>query len=462
MGTLMRGARPNILAAVGNTPLVKLNRLGQHTQAEIYVKCEFMNPGGSMKDRIAISIMDEAERSGALVPGGTVVEATSGNTGMGLALVAAVRGYRAIFVMPDKMSNEKICALRAVGAKVVICPTDVEPKDPRSYYCVSRRIADETPNAFYANQYHNPANPEAHYRGTGPELWAQTGGEFDVFCAGMGTGGTLSGTGKFLKEKSPQIKIVGVDPMGSLYYDYFKTGHMGHATPYKVEGIGEDFLPSTMNLQAIDEIMRVTDKECFVTGRALVRQEGILAGGSAGAAVAGAIKYAEAHPGPLRMVVHLPDSATRYLSKYLDDDWMREHGYADAEASLGSVRDMLAAQGNRKLVTAAPQDPIRQIVARMKSHGISQLPVLDGHRLVGVVTEKNLLQGLLKNDVKLDSPVHKVVESAFSSVDEDTATTTVSGLFNDSAVVVVLRNQEMVGLLTKIDLIDYMADKLPL
>jgi cystathionine beta-synthase len=334
MNALMRGARPNILAAVGNTPLVKLNRLGQHTQAEIYVKCEFMNPGGSMKDRIAISIIDEAERSGALVPGGTVVEATSGNTGMGLALVAAVRGYRAIFVMPDKMSDEKIRALRAVGAKVVICPTDVAPEDPRSYYCVSRRLADETPNAFYANQYHNPANPAAHYTGTGPELWAQTGGEFDVFCAGMGTGGTLSGTGKFLKEKSSRIKIVGVDPMGSLYYDYFKTGQMTHATPYKVEGIGEDFLPSTMNLQAIDEVMRVTDRECFVTGRALVRQEGILAGGSAGAAVAGAIKYAEAHPGPLRMVVHLPDSASRYLSKYLNDDWMREHGYADALLGL--------------------------------------------------------------------------------------------------------------------------------
>ncbi|HET6343513.1 MAG TPA: cysteine synthase family protein, partial [Myxococcota bacterium] len=252
---MMRGAVPSILEAVGHTPLVKLNRVGSHTAAEIYVKCEYLNPGGSMKDRIAINIVNEAEKRGDIRDGGTIVEATSGNTGMGLALVAAVRGYKAIFVMPDKMSDEKIRALRAVGAKVVMCPTDVEPEDPRSYYSVSRRIADETPNAFYSNQYHNPANPEAHYKGTGPEIWEQTGGEFDVFCAGMGTGGTLSGTGRFLKERKADIQIVGVDPIGSLYYDYYKTGRLTTAHPYKVEGIGEDFLPSTMNLKILDEVV---------------------------------------------------------------------------------------------------------------------------------------------------------------------------------------------------------------
>jgi cystathionine beta-synthase len=326
--SLMPGAMNNILEAVGHTPLVKLNKIGAHTPAEIYVKCEYMNPGGSMKDRIAIQIINDAEQSGALKPGGTIVEATSGNTGMGLALVAAVRGYHCIFVMPDKMSAEKVRALKAVGAKVVICPTDVAPEDPRSYYCVSRRIADETPNAFYANQYHNPSNPEAHYRSTGPEIWEQTGGAFDVFCAGMGTGGTLSGTGKFLREKKPQMQIIGVDPIGSLYYDKVKFDKIGLAHSYKVEGIGEDFFPSTMNLKILDDVIQVTDAECFAVARALARNEGILCGGSGGAAVAGAVKYAEKLAKPIRIIAHLPDSAIRYLTKYLDDEWMLANSFS--------------------------------------------------------------------------------------------------------------------------------------
>ncbi|MBC7794556.1 MAG: cysteine synthase family protein, partial [Clostridia bacterium] len=306
--TLMPGSVANILDAVGRTPLVKLNHIGAHTRAEIYCKCEFMNPGGSMKDRIAINIINEAEKRGEIKSGGTIVEATSGNTGMGLALVGAVRGYKCVFVMPDKMSNEKIKGLRAVGAKVVICPTDVEPEDPRSYYSVSRRIAEETPNAFLANQYHNPANPDAHYKSTGPELWEQTHGEFDAFVAGMGTGGTLSGTGKYLKEKKPTMQVIGVDPIGSLYYDYFKTGRVTTAHPYKVEGIGEDFFPTTMNLKILDDCIRVTDKESFVTARELVKREGILCGGSCGAAVAGALKYAEMMNKAMKIVVLLPDS----------------------------------------------------------------------------------------------------------------------------------------------------------
>ena len=331
--TLMQGARASILEAIGSTPLVKLEKIGRHTRAEIYVKCEYLNPGASMKDRIALHIVNCAEQQGLLKPGGTIVEATSGNTGMGLALVAAVRGYKTIFVMPDKMAREKIRALEAVGAKVVVCPTDVDAEDPRSYYCVSRKIAQETPNAFYANQYHNPANPEAHYLSTGPELWEQTGGHFDVFCAGMGTGGTLSGTGRFLREKNPEIQIIGVDPIGSLYYDFFKTGQITQPHSYKVEGIGEDFFPSTMNLKILDDVIRVTDAECFKMARALVRQEGILCGGSGGASVAGAVKYAETHAPstpsdrPLRIIAHLPDSASRYLSKYLDDTWMTQQGF---------------------------------------------------------------------------------------------------------------------------------------
>src|SRR6266498_5977568 len=305
----MTGAKGNILEAIGRTPIVKLQKVARHVAAEIFVKCEYLNPGGSMKDRVARNIVEDAERRGLLGPGGTIVEATSGNTGMGLALVAALRGYACVFVMPDKMSPEKVAGLRAFGARVVICPTAVEPDDPRSYYSVSRRLAEETPGAVLANQYYNPANPESHYLSTGPEIWAQTGGEIDVFCAGMGTGGTLSGCARYFKERKPEMRTVGVDPIGSLYYDCVKTGTMVRPRPYKVEGIGEDFLPGTMNLGIIDEIVRVNDKECFLTTRDLVRREGIFCGGSSGAAVAGAIKYAEAVGKKMNVVVLLPDSA---------------------------------------------------------------------------------------------------------------------------------------------------------
>ena len=460
MSQLMPGAVAHILDAIGNTPLVKLNSIGSHTPAEIYVKCEYLNPGGSMKDRIAVNIVDSAERSGQLREGGTIVEATSGNTGMGLALVAAVRGYKAIFVMPDKMSDEKIRALRAVGAKVVICPTDVEPDDPRSYYCVSRRLAEETPNAFYANQYHNPANPEAHYKGTGPEIWRQTEGKFDVFCAGMGTGGTLSGTGKFLKEKNPKIKIVGVDPIGSLYYEFFKTGKVTTAHPYKVEGIGEDFFPSTMNLKILDEVVRVTDKECFVVARELIRKEGILCGGSGGAAVAGAVKYAEMVNKPIRIIVHLPDTGLRYLSKFFNDDWMRENGYLEPEMGLGTVRQLLEARGRTEIFTATATDSLRHVISRMKEYGISQLPVFDGNRVVGVVTEKNVLSFFVHDGAHPDTPVGKLMEPTSAVVDENTPVATLSTMFNTANVVLAMNQEKLTGVITKIDLIEYMAGRL--
>ncbi|MEC9465203.1 MAG: cystathionine beta-synthase [Myxococcota bacterium] len=459
--TLMPGSVANILDAVGGTPLVKLNKIGAHTQAEIYVKCEYLNPGGSMKDRIAINIINEAEKRGLFQPGGTIVEATSGNTGMGLALVAAVRGYKTIFIMPDKMSMEKIRALRAVGAKVVVTPTDVEPEDPRSYYSVSRRIAEETPNAFYSNQYHNPANPETHYKTTGPEIWAQTGGEFDIFCAGMGTGGTISGTGRFLKEKKPEIQTVGVDPVGSLYYDYFKTGKLTEAHSYKVEGIGEDFLPSTMNFDFVDEVVRVTDKECFDMARRLVREEGVLCGQSCGASVIGAVKYAEMTGRKMRIIAHLPDTAYRYLSKHLDDDWMRENGFLGPDPSMGKVKNMLQNRGPLEIVTAQPKDKVKEIIARMKEHGISQLPVIDSGRLIGTVSERTLLGFLLEgNELGLDHEVGPLVENNFAVVDPATPVASLSGLFNQSSVLVVLEAGDVVGVITKIDLIEYMAAKL--
>lgn len=458
--SLMPGAKANILDAVGNTPIVKLASIGAHTEAEIYVKCEYLNPGGSMKDRIAINMINDAEERGLLKPGGTIVEATSGNTGMGLALVAAVRGYKTIFIMPDKMSLEKIKALRAVGSKVVVTPTNVEPEDPRSYYCVSRRIAEETPNAFYANQYHNPANPETHYKTTGPEIWEQTGGEFDVFVAGVGTGGTISGTGRYLKEKKPEILTVGVDPVGSLYYDYFKTGKLTEAQSYKVEGIGEDFLPSTMNFGYVDEVIRVTDKECFDMARRLVRQEGILCGQSSGASVIGAVKYAEMMGRKMRIIAHLPDTAYRYLSKHLDDDWMRENGFMGPKPSMGRVSQMLQEQGRGDIITASVDDNVQSMIGRMREHGISQVPVVEDKRLLGIVDEKKLLKFLLAGEVELTHPIGDLVENNFAVVDPATPVASLSGLFNTCELVLVLDGGQLQGVVTKIDLIDYMAKKM--
>ena len=456
---IVPGTVPSILEAVGQTPIVKLNKIGSHTNADIYVKCEFMNPGGSMKDRIAINIINDAEKAGLLKPGGTIVEATSGNTGMGLALVAAVRGYKCIFIMPDKMSDEKIKALRAVGAKVVVTPTNVEPEDPRSYYSVSRRIADETPNAFYANQYHNQSNPETHYKTTAPEIWEQTKGEFDVFVAGMGTGGTISGTGRYIKERNPDIKIIGVDPVGSLYYDYFKTGKLTQAAPYKVEGIGEDFLPSTMNFDVVDEVIRVTDKECFVMARDLVRQEGVLCGQSCGASVLGAVKYAEQTGKKMRIIAHLPDTALRYLSKHLDDAWMQENGYLGPEPSQGKVKDLIQTR-ERKVVTAAPNDQVQSVIARMTEHGISHIPVLEGDRLMGTISERSLLNHMVKQDTSPTSHVGDMVEPDFAVVDLETPVASLSGLFNTASILIAMNGGKVEDVITKIDLIDFMAKKL--
>lgn len=284
----MKGAYQNILQAIGRTPIVRLNKVATHVLAQVFAKLEFMNPAGSVKDRPALQIVEDAEEQGLLKSGGTIVEATSGNTGMGLAMAAAIKGYKTIFVMPDKMSDEKIKALRAFGSRVVITPTDVEPEDPRSYYNVARRLVQETPGAFLANQYHNPSNPKAHVLSTGPEIWEQTGGEVDAVVIAMGTGGTISGIGRYLKEQKPSIRVIGIDPIGSIFYDYFRTGRMTTAHSYKVEGFGEDFIPGTMDFSVVDDVVRVSDKECFQWTRRVVREEGIYCGGSSGGAICGA------------------------------------------------------------------------------------------------------------------------------------------------------------------------------
>jgi len=458
--SLMKGAKANVIDAIGNTPIVKLNKVATHVKSDIYVKLEYLNPGGSMKDRVALAIIKDAERRGLLGPGSTIIEATSGNTGAGLALVAAVRGYKCIFVMPDKMSVEKIAALRAFGAKVVICPTAVEPDDPRSYYEVTKRLVRETPNSYHSNQYHNPANPEAHYISTAPEIWEQTGGELDVFVAGMGTGGTISGCGKYFKEKKPGFQVVGVDPIGSLYYEYVKTGRMTKPFSYYVEGIGEDFLPSTMNLEIVDTIMRVDDKECFHMTRELVRQEGIFCGGSCGAAVAGAIRYAE-QLGDVKknIVVLLPDSAQKYLSKIFDDEWMRSNGFLEEEDPLGTVRDLLAYKPKRSIVAAKHGDTLRNVIGLMKEHGISQVPVIEKGRLSGLLSELDLLNFLLKDPGKMETPIDGLVEADYATVTPETKIKLLRTIFNEAKIVCVLERDDLVGVITKIDLIEYLAQR---
>src|SRR6201997_3931259 len=319
----------------------------------MWIKAEMLNPGGSVKDRIGITMIDEAERKGLLKSGGTIIEGTSGNTGMGLALVAAVRGYKMVFTITDKQSKEKVDLLKGFGAEVIVCPTAVDPDDPRSYYSVAKKLAEDIPNSFYPNQYENPMNPEAHYRTTGPEIWEDSGGKITHFVCGMGTGGTISGVGKFLKEKNPEVKIIGVDPYGSLYYDFVKRGETVKAKTYVVEGIGEDFFPTTMNLKILNDIIQVDDEECFVVARRLVKMEGLFSGGSGGGCISGALRLAK-DLGPKDFVVaFLPDTGMRYLSKVYNDEWMRERGYVDSAVAItaaevvhakhksGKVRDLV-------------------------------------------------------------------------------------------------------------------------
>ena len=455
---MMHGALENITKAVGNTPIVRLNRVTQGLPAgvEIYVKCEYLNPGGSHKDRLAWNLLRRAEEGG-LKPGGTIVEATSGNTGASLALLAAIRGYKCVFVMPDKMSQEKVSNLRAFGAKVVMCPTAVDADDPRSYYKVSRRIADETANSFYANQYHNPANPEAHYLWTGPEIWKQTNGDFDVFVAGMGTGGTVSGCGKYLKEKKASIKILGVDPVGSLYYDFVKTGRITKPFSYKVEGIGEDFFPTTMNLKILDDIVRVDDKECFLMTRDMTRLEGLFVGGSGGAAVAGAVKWAKQQKGPCKILVFLADAGQKYVSKIFNDDWMKENGFLEEEKGFGTVRDLLSGKPHAGVVTVAPTATLREVIDTLKKHGISQVPVLSSGKLQGLVHEVDVLRHLLSGKATQDSTIEPIIESDYATVTPSTKVELLKGVLGDAKLAVVMDGDTVVGVVTKIDLIDYLT-----
>ncbi|PKN58110.1 MAG: pyridoxal-5'-phosphate-dependent protein subunit beta [Deltaproteobacteria bacterium HGW-Deltaproteobacteria-14] len=456
---MMKGAFANVVEAVGRTPIVRLNKLASHVAADLYCKLEYLNPGGSVKDRPAIQMVDDFEAEGRLRPGGTIVEATSGNTGMGLAMVAAVRGYKTVFVMPDKMSEEKIAALRAFGSRVVVCPTDVEPDDPRSYYVVARRLAEETPGAVLANQYHNASNPRAHYLTTGPEIWEQTGGEIDVLVTSMGTGGTISGVAQYLKERKPSLRIIGVDPVGSIYYDYFRTGKITQAHSYRVEGFGEDFLPGTMDFQWVDEVIRVSDKDCFQWTRRVVREEGLYTGGSGGGTVCAAVRYAERAKKKENILCILPDSAVRYLSKIFNDTWMREGGYLEPELGEDTVADILAATP-RELVAAAPSDTFGSVIGRMKEFGISQLPVLQDGRMLGLISEVATLKALLEGRAQATTPIADFVSNDFAMVEAHNRVSLLSTIFHKSKIVVVEDGGRVAGIVTQIDLIDWVSSRI--
>lgn len=462
----------NILGTMGNTPLVRLNRVARGVQCEVVAKVEYFNPGSSVKDRIGITIIEDAERQGTLKPGGTIVEATSGNTGVGLAIAAAIKGYKTVFVMPDKMSEEKIRVLRAYGARVVVTPTNVEPEDPRSYYSVAKQIVEETPNSILANQYHNPVNPQTHYETTGPEIWEQTAGKIDVFVAGMGTGGTITGVGRYLKEMNPKVQIVGVDPVGSILYDYFYTGKITEAHAYKVEGVGEDFIPSVYDFSVIDDIVKVNDKESFLMTRRLVREEGMFVGGSSGFAVAGALRYAaERDLGRDKLVVVLlPDSGARYLSKVFDDNWMRENRFLEDEWVDARVSTVLERKARQELVVARCTEPVSDVIAKMKQHDVSQLPVIgERDQLLGLVTEVSLLSYLLQQpgSQAAQTPIEDagVIDSSVPTFSPETPIESLMSVFSTTSVALVTEripgseDRQVVGIVTKIDLLDFLTNR---
>jgi len=451
----------NILEAVGRTPLLRLNRLTKDLKAAVYVKADYLNPGGSVKDRIGLSMINEAEKNGMLKPGGTIIEGTSGNTGIGLALVAAVRGYKVVFTITDKQSKEKIDLLKALGAEVIVCPTAVEPEDPRSYYSVAKKLAREIPNSFYPNQYENIMNPQAHYRTTGPEIWEDTEGKITHFVCGLGTGGTISGVGRYLKEKNPQVKVVGVDPIGSLYYDYVKTGQVGKAKTYVVEGIGEDFFPATMDFQVLDDVVQVTDQECFVWTRRLAKQEGVFTGGSGGGCVAGALRVAQPCRAGDLLVAFLPDTGMRYLSKVYNDEWMRERGYVDAEVALTAedvVRVKRKAGKVRELVVARPYQTVFHALHTMQSQDISQLPIFEDSNPIGAIYEDQILNLALQGKDLRKLVIREVMGKPLPRVPRDAPVERLTHLLSHEgpAVFVEMGNAQY-EILTKYDLMGTIA-----
>jgi cystathionine beta-synthase len=448
----------SILDVIGHTPVVRLSRFGADVAPSLIAKLEQFNPGGSIKDRVAVALIEAAERDGLLRPGSTLVEPTSGNTGTGLAIAALLKGYRVIAVMPDKMSREKIDILRAYGAEVVVAPTDVPPESPESYYRVADRLAAEIPGAFQPNQYANEANPETHYRSTGPELWEQTEGAITHFVAGVGTGGTISGIGRYLKEQNPAIQVIGADPVGSIYSG-------GPVKPYLVEGVGEDFWPSTYDPSVVDRYVTVSDRDSFLTTRRLAQTEAILAGGSGGTALHAALVVARELGEDATVAVILPDGGRSYLSKIFNDAWMTEHGFLE-RGSAKTVGDLLAHKHEEDatldLVTVDSLTRVRDVVTLLHEHGVSQLPVVSSHdrrSIVGSVGERGLLAHAVGDPALLDAQVAEVLEPPFPVVASgEPVRTAIELLAGDRQAVLVTSNGDPVGILTRADLLEALAE----
>ncbi|MBL8875176.1 MAG: pyridoxal-phosphate dependent enzyme [Phycisphaerae bacterium] len=449
----------NILDAVGSTPLVRLNKVVGPDAATVLVKCEYMNPTGSIKDRMAVHILNESEKQGLIKPGATIVENTSGNTGQGVAMWAAVRGYRCVFTMPDKMSLEKVNMLKAFGAEVVITPTDVPGDSPEHYVETAKRIARETPGAFYVNQYHNPLNIDAHMLSTGPEIWKQTGGKIDAVVAGAGTGGTISGIGRYFKRNHPHVRVVGVDPIGSVHYHYFYTKTMPTPHVYKVEGIGEDILCDAMDYSVVDEFHQTNDKEAFTMARRLVREEGLFCGGSSGCNVHIAIKVAKLLGPGKTVVTLLPDSATRYTTKFLNDAWMKDYGFLGSDRDLGIVEDILKGRQGQ-VITAKETDSLESVIALLKKHGVSQVPVVDDKgRPHAIIAEVDILRGLQEGNAQMSSPVKTVAQRIGGLIYPKARIEELYRIFETNQVAIVVDNEKIVGVVSQIDVIDFMSKK---
>lgn len=445
----------SIIDTIGNTPMIRLNKLAKEIKGEVLVKVEYFNPGNSMKDRMAIKMVEDAEKTGLLRPGGTIIEGTSGNTGMGLALAAVTKGYRCIFTMADKQSKEKIDILRAVGAEVVVCPTNVTPDDPRSYYSVAKKLNRDIPNSFYPNQYDNLSNALAHYETTGPEIWQDTAGKITHYAAGVGTGGSMCGTAKFLKEQNPDVITVGIDTYGSVFKKYKETGIFDEKEiyPYLTEGIGEDILPKNVDFSLIDNFVKVTDKDAAVMTRRLAKEEGLFVGWSCGSAVHGALEYAKEHlkEGD-QMVIILPDHGTRYLGKVYNDEWMRNHGFLE-DKTFSTARDIITLRQNYQLIATSKTDSIREAIGLMNKKSVSQIPVMEDGEVVGSLTDTKLLAKIVENPNLKEALVADLMEDSMKFVALDSSLDVLSSMVEKEKAVLVRDQQNQIHILTKHDIL---------